>query len=164
MHYSVNNHLWGGRERRMVQFDCNLMQRHDYIVRHQFITAASMKMRDFWDIQQWSLVEIDGRFRGTYRFHDGGSKQVWNVGVKVKQSRYTPWRRLEERKYSSYSFTTSALDGDEWLASRPGRALPPGKGPPVSIGWNVCVLQRDYTLLYPRRLSSSRMSIDMDQN
>jgi hypothetical protein len=27
--------------------------------------------------------------------------------------------------YSSYSFTTSALDGGEWSASRPGRALPP---------------------------------------
>jgi hypothetical protein len=30
-----------------------------------------------------------------------------------------------EREYSSYSFTTSALDGGEWSASRPGRALPP---------------------------------------
>jgi hypothetical protein len=35
----------------------------------------------------------------------------------------------EERRYSSYSFTTSVLDGGEWSASRPGRALPPGKGP-----------------------------------
>jgi hypothetical protein len=44
-----------------------------------------------------------------------------------------------ESRYSSYSFTTSALDGGEWSASRPGRALPPGKGPPVPIaqeaGW-----------------------------
>jgi hypothetical protein len=39
-----------------------------------------------------------------------------------------------ERRYSSYSFTTSALDGGEWSASRPGRALPLGKGPPVPIG------------------------------
>jgi hypothetical protein len=34
---------------------------------------------------------------------------------------------------------TSALDGGEWWASRPGRALPPGKGPTVPIvqeaGW-----------------------------
>jgi hypothetical protein len=41
--------------------------------------------------------------------------------------------------YSSFSFTTSALDGGEWSASRPGRALPPEKGPPVPIvqeaGW-----------------------------
>jgi hypothetical protein len=44
-----------------------------------------------------------------------------------------------ERRYSSYSFTTSALEGGEWSASRPGRALPPGKGPPIPIvqeaGW-----------------------------
>jgi hypothetical protein len=38
-----------------------------------------------------------------------------------------------ERRYSSYSFTTLALDGGELSASRPGRALPPGKGPPVPI-------------------------------
>jgi hypothetical protein len=59
--------------------------------------------------------------------------------IKVKQSLYTPWRRLGERRYSSYSFTTSALDGGEWSASRPGRALPPEKGPPVptvqEAGW-----------------------------
>jgi hypothetical protein len=29
--------------------------------------------------------------------------------------------------YSSYSFTTSALDGGEWSASRPGRALTHGE-------------------------------------
>jgi hypothetical protein len=52
---------------------------------------------------------------------------------KVKQSRYTPWRRLGGEEYSSYSFTTSALDGGELSASLPGRALPPGKGPPVPI-------------------------------
>jgi hypothetical protein len=44
-----------------------------------------------------------------------------------------------ERRYSFYSYLTSALDGGEWSASRPGRALPPGKGPPVPIvqeaGW-----------------------------
>jgi hypothetical protein len=32
-------------------------------------------------------------------------------------------------RMSSYSFTTSALDGDEWSGSRPGRPLPPGKDP-----------------------------------
>jgi hypothetical protein len=70
----------------------------------------------------------------------GNSPQKPNIYFpKSKQSRYTPWRRLRERMYSSYSFTTSALDGGEWSASRPGRALPPGKGPPVPIvqeaGW-----------------------------
>jgi hypothetical protein len=32
---------------------------------------------------------------------------------------------LGERSYSSCSFLTSALEGGEWSASRPGRALPP---------------------------------------
>jgi hypothetical protein len=44
-----------------------------------------------------------------------------------------------ERRYNFYSLSTSALDGGEWSASRPGHALPPGKGPPVPIvqeaGW-----------------------------
>jgi hypothetical protein len=42
-------------------------------------------------------------------------------------------RRRGERSYSSYSFTTSALDEGEWSVSRPGRALPPGR-PPVPTG------------------------------
>jgi hypothetical protein len=61
------------------------------------------------------------------------------IYIKVKQSRYTPWRRLGREEYSSYSFTTSAVDRGEWSASRPGRALPPEKGPLVPIvqkaGW-----------------------------
>jgi hypothetical protein len=44
------------------------------------------------------------------------------------------WRRRGERRYSSYSFTTSALDGGEWSVSRPCRALPPENGGPVPIG------------------------------
>jgi hypothetical protein len=32
------------------------------------------------------------------------------------------------------AFFTSALDGSEWSASRPGHALPPGKEPPVPVG------------------------------
>jgi hypothetical protein len=43
-----------------------------------------------------------------------------------------------ERRYSSYSFLTSALNGGEWSASRPGR-FSPGKGPQIPIvqgaGW-----------------------------
>jgi hypothetical protein len=61
------------------------------------------------------------------------------IKEKVKQSLYTPWGAWRERRYSSYSFTTSALDGGEWSASRSGRALPPGKELPVPIvqedGW-----------------------------
>jgi hypothetical protein len=60
--------------------------------------------------------------------------------LKLKLSHYTPRGRLGgARRYTSYSFSTSALDGGEWSASRPARALAPGKGPPVLIvqvvGW-----------------------------
>jgi hypothetical protein len=40
--------------------------------------------------------------------------------------------------YSSYSFTTSALDGGEWSASRPGRTFTPGERTPdthCTGGW-----------------------------
>jgi hypothetical protein len=51
-----------------------------------------------------------------------------------------PRRRLRESMYSSYSFSTSALDGGEWSTSRPGRALVQGKELPLSIvqeaGWD----------------------------
>jgi hypothetical protein len=40
----------------------------------------------------------------------------------------------EGEEYSSYLFMTSTLDGGEWSASRHGRTLPLGKGPPVPIG------------------------------
>jgi hypothetical protein len=47
--------------------------------------------------------------------------------------------RDKERKYRSYSFLNSALDGGEWLASRSGHVLPPRKEPTVPIkqkaGW-----------------------------
>jgi hypothetical protein len=66
----------------------------------------------------------------------------WPVHVclsRFSQQWYQCVPLLEHVIYSIYSFFTSALDGDEWSASSPGRALPPGKGPPVSIvqeaGW-----------------------------
>jgi hypothetical protein len=49
---------------------------------------------------------------------------------KGKQSHNTPMEAQGERRYSSYSFTTSALDGD--VAPLP--RFTPAKGPPVPIG------------------------------
>jgi hypothetical protein len=39
-----------------------------------------------------------------------------------------------ERRYSSYSFLNSALDGGEWSASQHGHALPPANGSTMLIG------------------------------
>jgi hypothetical protein len=55
----------------------------------------------------------------------------------VKHYRYTPWRRLGERMYSSYSFMTSALDGLSGQRHAPA-ALYPGErtpGPHWTEGW-----------------------------
>jgi hypothetical protein len=67
-----------------------------------------------------------------------GCDALYTRIVKVKPSRFTPWRRLGREEYSSYSFTTSALDGGEWSASRPGRAFTPGERTPgthCTGGW-----------------------------
>jgi hypothetical protein len=63
--------------------------------------------------------------------HEPELTQHLTAHKKVQQSHYTPWRFLGgDRKYSSYSFLTSALEGSKWSVSHSGRALPPGKGPP----------------------------------
>jgi hypothetical protein len=58
---------------------------------------------------------------------------------KIKLPRTSHAGAKGERTYSSYSFLTSALDGVKWSASRPSRALPLEKGPPVpngeEVGW-----------------------------
>jgi hypothetical protein len=48
-----------------------------------------------------------------------------------------PCRCRGVRKYYSYLFLTSALDGGEWSASRPSLAFPPGKRHPVPIGYEA---------------------------
>jgi hypothetical protein len=54
------------------------------------------------------------------------------VTLKPKLSHYTPRRHFGERRYSSQSFTISALDGSEWSASRPGERTP---GTHCTGGW-----------------------------
>jgi hypothetical protein len=87
-----------------------------------------------------SLPVISGTVRGQHRgftvfvlsrFRQACQQQnIYSYKQsKAKQSHYTPWWHLGEMRYNSYSFLTSALDGGEWSASRPGRALPWGKDP-----------------------------------
>jgi hypothetical protein len=64
---------------------------------------------------------------------NGDRKRDEEKKLKVKQSHYTTCRRRVDKRYSSYSFMTSALDEGAWSASRPDRVLSPGKGPPVPI-------------------------------
>jgi hypothetical protein len=49
---------------------------------------------------------------------------------KVKLARYTPWRRLGGEELRLLLILNLGMeDGGELSASRPGCALPPGKGP-----------------------------------
>jgi hypothetical protein len=59
------------------------------------------------------------------KFNPGKSKAVLLHGMEAHGG---------EKRYSSYSYLTSALDGGEWSASRPGRTLPPVKEPLVPTG------------------------------
>jgi hypothetical protein len=56
-----------------------------------------------------------------------------SCSLKLKLSPIRHKSAWGERIYSSYSLSTLALNGAEWSASRPGRTLAPGKGPPVPI-------------------------------
>jgi hypothetical protein len=53
---------------------------------------------------------------------------------KLQLFHYMPRRRFGEMRYSSYSFSTSALDAGEWSASPFGRALSPGERTPGTFG------------------------------
>jgi hypothetical protein len=66
------------------------------------------------------------------------SANPWKCSVKVAREIYTKTKAVAlhamealegERRYSSYPFSTLALDAVEWSASRPDRALAPGKDP-----------------------------------
>jgi hypothetical protein len=63
--------------------------------------------------------------------------QVHRLTTVKKKSKAVPLHAMEalggERRYSSYSFSTSALDGGEWSVSRPGRAFTSGERTPVPI-------------------------------
>jgi hypothetical protein len=60
------------------------------------------------------------------------------------------WRRGRERKYSPYSFTTSALDGGEWSELRAGLTLPSGKGPLVTTVQSVQQKSSGRNILSPK--------------
>jgi hypothetical protein len=43
-------------------------------LRFHVLTVASMKMKAFWGIAPYSLVEVDRRFRGAYCTHNQGNE------------------------------------------------------------------------------------------
>jgi hypothetical protein len=82
----------------------------------------------FLCIVRWTAHEL-----GQRRSRMQGERFPVKGKHEIKLSHSTPWRRREERIYTSCSFKTLALEGGKRSASRPGRALLPGKGPPVPV-------------------------------
>jgi hypothetical protein len=91
-------------------------------------------------VKNCASCRIPGLFavRNECSFYSVQERKSRQLKLKLNLS-HTPRRHLGERRCRSYSFSTSALDGGEWSASRPDRALAPEKGPPVPIvqeaGW-----------------------------
>jgi hypothetical protein len=94
------------------------------------------------------VTETDALYEALSSFqtpHDGQrkSRNPTTVIYYHQKGKAVPLRSIEahlgDRRNSSYSFLTSALEGGEWSASRPGPPLPPGKEPPVptvqEAGW-----------------------------
>jgi hypothetical protein len=82
------------------------------------------------------------QYHHTVVLHTHISTERWTIGRssetftklywKATTCSYTPWWRLGVRRYSSYSFLTSALDEGERSASRPGERIP---GTHCTGGW-----------------------------
>jgi hypothetical protein len=91
-------------------------------------------MRETRNAYKNIVQKLDGErpfsYSGSVNFHCGTELSINKVKSDPATRHGGAWG---ERTYSSYSFSTSALDGGELSASRPGRALPPGKRPPVHI-------------------------------
>jgi hypothetical protein len=108
------------------------------------ITDSLMSAEVKWNVvlhRELAYIRCFGKVVGCSKCHQTYSSFIVSIPqIKDKTVPQHTYRGARgERRYSSYSFTISALDGGERSASRPGRTLPPGKVPLVPIeqeaGW-----------------------------
>jgi hypothetical protein len=84
----------------------------------QYRTNAD-KVREFFSNRNRTRA-----YKFTVHCHNTLWKSITYIYIYIKLSRYMPRRHKGGRRYSSYSYLTSALDGGEWSASRPGALYP----------------------------------------
>jgi hypothetical protein len=89
---------------------------------------ALMNLAD-WAAAAGSLSRLHQTVLGWHVVSTSNPTAALIAILTLKLSHYPSGRRLGERRYNFYSFSTSALDGGERSASRPGCALIPGKDP-----------------------------------
>jgi hypothetical protein len=88
-----------------------------------------------------SVEEVFDRRPGRYikELHYSSYKRITRYVSKVKLSHYTPWRHLGGEGIELLLIHDLDTRWGEWSASRLGRLLTTGKGPPVPIsqeaGW-----------------------------
>jgi hypothetical protein len=112
------------------------------------IAPVDILLSELWTTETWcqtgSLVCVENCPQGTkaYRFLKCPCYKVSEKckSKHVKRSRYAPYKRIWVTGGIAPTLSlTSALEGGEWSASRPGRALPSDKEPPVptvqEAGW-----------------------------
>jgi hypothetical protein len=87
--------------------------------------------------KNWIGVFENRRLRRIFVRRRQGMKGNWRKLCNEVKGKAVPQHTMEaqgERRYSFYSFMTSALNGGEWLVSCPSRTLPLGNGPSVPTG------------------------------
>jgi hypothetical protein len=98
------------------------LSRHSYIDIHVSVKKY-MKMTILWVTASCIVMKVYRRFRGA---PSSGHDSYLHLAL-LKKTKAVPLHAKD------------LGDGGEWSASRPGRPLPPGKGPPVPIlqgaGW-----------------------------
>jgi hypothetical protein len=90
---------------------------HIHVLANSFCFTRSVCMKHLFLILTKNLLSFSNVFSLCPR------------GIKVESKAVSLYHSgaKGDRRYSSYLFLTSALDGDEWSASHSSRALPRGK-------------------------------------
>jgi hypothetical protein len=101
------------------------------------LTAAQLSVRTWTQCVFQNLHKTNWKIRSVSKLGWEGEISVTmflklqSVTISCPTTRHEgAW---DGRRYSSYSFSTSAPDGGKWSASRPGRALVPGKRRSIPI-------------------------------
>jgi hypothetical protein len=123
-------------QQRILKLGINCIARYhsggiDEETEHAQMSSFRFEQVLFYSIHSWLNPRTDDRRKTSFERHHFISlfRTQKQTSICKSCSATRHGGACGERRYSSYPFLTSALDGGEWSASRPGRALPPGKEP-----------------------------------
>lgn len=88
------------RKKKLFVFDVSFLCR-----KKNFVPPPSLGCKIAWQLTKVALTR-----NFSFAVVSCLCIHLWYVPLKVKLNHYTPWRHWSERRYSSYSFLTLALD------------------------------------------------------